>query len=317
MLSPAGLGLISTSMGPASVILTSTCARPRSNPVARNACTATPAQAATVPAGSSDGKTCPISTKCPCPPTLLSVTPSTWKPVALGQHLDADLVPVQALLDQHGRHPGLAAGVHLLAQDVLGVLVHPTQAGAADHVHAAGLVDRLDHARQSHPGRDPRGLGRVGRLPEGGHRHTRGAASFTHPRFVPRHRHRLGVGTGQAEKPAGPGGQHDVVLAHGEKRVERTRVRHRPHRDHQRVEIVGLAGHDVVDAGVEVLGSTRHVEVALQVPGEERDVRPAALRAPQPVEARAGQVAFQNTDVHDCLLPVDLAHADLAAVAER
>jgi hypothetical protein len=78
-------------------------------------------------------------------------------------------------------------------------------------------------------------------------------------------------------------------------------LRHRSHRDHQGVEIVGLTCDDLVDVPVEILRTAGHVEVPLQIPGEECHVQPAPLGAPEPVETRAGQVAFQNTDVHDCL----------------
>src|SRR5829696_2990851 len=75
--SPAGRGLISISLGPAAVYLSSTCAMPRSKPTAAVAATAACCSSSRIGAGSAVGKLCPSSMNRLPPPTSLSVTPST------------------------------------------------------------------------------------------------------------------------------------------------------------------------------------------------------------------------------------------------
>lgn len=74
---PAIRPLISTTYGPPSVTLTSTCAAPKSCPTDRRARTASSSHASRTCDDSSDGNTSPSSAKYGCGPSALSVRPIT------------------------------------------------------------------------------------------------------------------------------------------------------------------------------------------------------------------------------------------------
>ena len=153
--SPAGRGLISISLGPVAVYLSSTCAMPRSKPTAMVAATAACSSSSRIGAGSAVGKLCPSSMNRLPPPDQLVGHPEHANRSGLGQNLHADLEADQAFLDEHLGMPGLTPAVRRFGPHRRETVDHLGHGRAPDDMGPACLVGRLHHARAVRSPRRP------------------------------------------------------------------------------------------------------------------------------------------------------------------